>query len=166
MSASSSDKGGFVVCGVKAVRGEASHKPSPRKRQRALALDADTKDFLGFGFKTKKHWFVGCEIFFWYTILNISAIQHLWQLSRCCGTTVTLLWDNRHAVMRQLSHNADSNHACFQGFSCCDASLRHEGCFFSAAGLPKLASEQAGYGEETTGVALASQQGFYWFLLQ
>ena len=51
MSASSSDKGGFAVCGVKAVRGEASHKPSPRKRQRALALDADTKGFLGFGFK-------------------------------------------------------------------------------------------------------------------
>ncbi len=44
--------------------------------------------------------------------------------------------------------------ACFQGFSCCDASLRHEGCFFPVAGLPKLASEQAGYGEETTGVAL------------
>ena len=39
----------------------------------------------------------------------MSAIQHLWQLPRCCGTTVTLLWDNRHAVMRQLSHNADSN---------------------------------------------------------
>ena len=56
--------------------------------------------------------------------------------------------------------------ACFHGFSCCDASLRHEGCFFSVAGLPKFASEQAGYGEETTGVALASQQGFYWFLLQ
>ena len=57
--------------------------------------------------------------------------------------------------------------ACFLGFSCCDAILRHEGCFFSfsVAGLPKLASEQAGYEEETTGVALASQQGFYWFLL-
>jgi hypothetical protein len=38
------------------------------------------------------------------------------------------------------------------------ASLRHEGCFFSAAGLPKLASEQAGGGEETKGTALASQQ--------
>ena len=56
--------------------------------------------------------------------------------------------------------------ACFHGFSCCDASLRHEGCFFSVAGLSKFTSEQAGYGEETTGVALASQQGFYWFLLQ
>ena len=53
MSTSSSDKGGFAVCGVKAVRGEASHKPSPRKRQRALGLDADTKGFLGFGFKNK-----------------------------------------------------------------------------------------------------------------
>ena len=51
VSASSSDKGGFAVCGVKAVRGEASHKPSPHKQQRALALDADTKGFLGFGFK-------------------------------------------------------------------------------------------------------------------
>ena len=30
-------------------------------------------------------------------------------MPRCCGTTVTQLWDNRHAVMRQLSHNADSN---------------------------------------------------------
>ena len=53
--------------------------------------------------------------------------------------------------------------ACFQGFSCCDASLRDEGCFFSGSGLPKLASEQAGGGEETMGAALASQQGFYWF---
>ena len=42
--------------GVKAVRGEASHKPSPRKRQRALGPDADTKGFLGFGYKTKMHW--------------------------------------------------------------------------------------------------------------
>ena len=56
--------------------------------------------------------------------------------------------------------------ACFHGFSCCDAILWHEGCFFSVAGLPKFASEQADYGEETTGVALASLQGFYWFLLQ
>jgi hypothetical protein len=30
--------------------------------------------------------------------------------------------------------------------------------------LPKLASEQAGTGEETKGAALASQQGFSWFL--
>ena len=51
VSASSTDKGGFAVCGVKAVRGEASHKPSPRKRQRVLGLDADTKGFPGFGFK-------------------------------------------------------------------------------------------------------------------
>ena len=56
VSASSSDKGGFAVCGVKAVRGEASHKPSPRKRQRVLGPDDDTKGFLGFGFKTKMHW--------------------------------------------------------------------------------------------------------------
>ena len=40
------------------------------------------------------------------------------------------------------------------------ASLRHEGCFFSVAGLPKLASEQAGNGEETMGTALASASGF------
>ena len=53
--------------------------------------------------------------------------------------------------------------ACFQGFSCCDANLRNEGCFFSGSGLSKLASEQAGAGEETTGAALASQQGLYWF---
>ena len=54
MSASSSDRGGFAVCRVKAVSGEASHKPSPRKRQKALGLDdADTKGFLGFGFKNK-----------------------------------------------------------------------------------------------------------------
>ena len=56
VSASSTDKGGFAVCGVKAVRGEASHKPSPRKRQRVWGPDADTKGFLGFGFKTKMHW--------------------------------------------------------------------------------------------------------------
>ena len=49
----------------------------------------------------------------------------------------------------------------FQGFSCCDASLRNEGCF-----LPKLASGQGGAEEETKGAALASQQGFYLFLLE
>ena len=48
--------------------------------------------------------------------------------------------------------------ACFQGFPCCDASLRNEGCFFSGASLPKLASEQASTEEETKGAALASQQ--------
>ena len=42
-------------------------------------------------------------------------------------------------------------------------SLRHEGCFFSTAGLPKLASEQAGGGEETMGEALASASGFICF---
>ena len=46
--------------------------------------------------------------------------------------------------------------ACFQGFSCCDASLRNEGCFFFGSGLPKLASEQGRAEEETMGVALAS----------
>ena len=56
--------------------------------------------------------------------------------------------------------------ACFQGFSCCDASLRNEGCFFFGSGLPKLASGQGGAEEETKGVALASQQGFYLFLLE
>ena len=53
----------------------------------------------------------------------------------------------------------------FQGFSCCDASLRNEGCFFFGSGLPKLASGQGGAEEETKGAALASQQGFYLFLL-
>ncbi|WP_224168463.1 hypothetical protein [Prevotella lacticifex] len=43
------------------------------------------------------------------------------------------------------------------------ASLRHEGCFFSIAGLPKLASEQVGDGEETMGEALASASGFICF---
>jgi hypothetical protein len=56
--------------------------------------------------------------------------------------------------------------ACIQGFSCCDASLRNEGCFFFGSGLPKLASGQGGAEEETKGVALASQQGFYLFLLE
>ena len=56
--------------------------------------------------------------------------------------------------------------ACFQGFSCCDASLRNEGCFFFGSGSPKLASGQGGAEEETMGVALASQQGFYLFLLE
>jgi len=56
--------------------------------------------------------------------------------------------------------------AYFQSFSCCDASLRYEGCFFFGSGSPKLASEQGGSEEETKGVALASQQGFYLFLLE
>ena len=43
------------------------------------------------------------------------------------------------------------------------ASLRHKGCFFSVAGLPKLASEQVGDGEETMGEALASASGFICF---
>ena len=37
---------------------------------------------------------------------------------------------------------------CFEGFACCDASLRNEGCFFSGDGLPKLASEQGGDGKK------------------
>ena len=49
---------------------------------------------------------------------SVSAIQHLWQLPRCCGTSVTLLWDNRHAVMRQLSHNVDSNHKVLRAVAC------------------------------------------------
>jgi hypothetical protein len=44
------------------------------------------------------------------------------------------------------------------------ASLRHESCFFSVAGLPKLASEQDGDGEETMGETLANASGFIWFL--
>ena len=54
----------------------------------------------------------------------------------------------------------------FQGFSCCEASLRNEGCFFFDSGSPKLASGQGGAEEETKGAALASQQGFYLFLLE
>ena len=52
VSASSSDKGGFAVCGGRR-RLEAKPLTSlhPRKRQRALGLDADTRGFLGFGFK-------------------------------------------------------------------------------------------------------------------
>ena len=50
VSASSSDKGGFAVCGVMAVRGEASHKPSPHKRQRALAPWRWHKGFSWFWF--------------------------------------------------------------------------------------------------------------------
>ncbi|WP_224168475.1 hypothetical protein [Prevotella lacticifex] len=46
------------------------------------------------------------------------------------------------------------------------ASLRHEGCFFSVAGLPKLASEQACDGEETMGEALANASGYIRFLSQ
>jgi hypothetical protein len=41
------------------------------------------------------------------------------------------------------------------------ASLRHEGCFFSIAGLPKLASEQVGDGEETMGTAHCKRKRFY-----
>ena len=53
--ASSSDGGGFAVWWVMAVRGVASHKPSSNKWQRALALDAGAKGFLGFGYKTNNH---------------------------------------------------------------------------------------------------------------
>ena len=56
--------------------------------------------------------------------------------------------------------------ACFYGFPCCDASLRYEGCFFSGAGLPKLASKQAGTEEETKGAALASQQGVFFVFVK
>ena len=53
--------------------------------------------------------------------------------------------------------------ACFYGFSCCDASLRYEGCCFSVVGLPKLASKHADNSEATKGAAIASQQVFCWF---
>ena len=53
--------------------------------------------------------------------------------------------------------------ACFYGFSCCDASLRNEGCCFSVVGLPKLASKHADNREATKGAAIASQQVFCWF---
>ena len=57
----------------------------------------------------------------------------------------------------------DTALACFYGFSCCDASLRHEGCCFSVVGLPKLASKHADTREATKGAAIASQQVFCWF---
>ena len=60
-------------------------------------------------------------------------------------------------------HSADTALACFYGFSCCDASLRHEGCCFSVVGLPKLASKHADNREATKGAAIASQQVFCWF---
>ena len=60
-------------------------------------------------------------------------------------------------------HSADTALACFYGFSCCDASLRNEGCCFSVVGLPKLASKHADNREATKGAAIASQQGFCWF---
>ena len=53
--------------------------------------------------------------------------------------------------------------ACFYGFSCCDASLRNEGCCFSVVVLPKLASKHADNRETTKGAAIASQQVFCWF---
>ena len=46
-----------------------SRKPSPRKRQRALGHDADTKGFLGFGFKTKTHWI--CRVRRYYLVHHI-----------------------------------------------------------------------------------------------
>jgi hypothetical protein len=73
VSASLSDRGGFAGCWVMAVRGVASHKPSPGKRQRALALDAGTKGFIGFGYKTKTTGFIGCAGFgqiFIYQLFN------------------------------------------------------------------------------------------------
>ena len=57
----------------------------------------------------------------------------------------------------------DTALACFYGFSCCDASLRHEGCCFSVVGLPKLASKHADTREATKGAAIESQQVFCWF---
>ena len=54
--------------------------------------------------------------------------------------------------------------ACFYGFSCCDASLRHEGCCFSVVGLPKLASKHADNREATKGAAiLHHSKGFAGF---
>ena len=41
------------------------------------------------------------------------------------------------------------------------ASLRHEGCFFSVVGLPKLASEQVDNGEGTMGTAHCKHKRFY-----
>lgn len=43
------------------------------------------------------------------------------------------------------------------------ASLRYEGCFFYGAGLPKLASEQDGTGEETEGRSPGKRKGFISF---
>ena len=53
MPVSRSDEGGSPGEGVMAVRGEASHKPSSPSPGRGAALDAGTKGFLGFGYKTK-----------------------------------------------------------------------------------------------------------------
>ena len=79
VSASLSDRGGFAICWVMAGRGVASHKPSAGKRQRALALDAGTKGFIGFGYKTKSTGFVGCAVVF-----DISATPQGGSALICC----------------------------------------------------------------------------------
>ena len=48
VSAPRTDEGGAAICGMGAERGEASHKPSSHKWQRAIALGADAKGFIGF----------------------------------------------------------------------------------------------------------------------
>ena len=82
VSAALSDTGGFVICWVMAVRGVASHKPSAGKRQRALALDAGTKGFIGFGYKTKSTGFIGCAVFKVFLCVSV-IIRHrrIWPLT-------------------------------------------------------------------------------------
>ena len=48
MAAARFDVGESDICGLRAMRGKASHKPSIRKWQRAQALGADTKRFSRF----------------------------------------------------------------------------------------------------------------------
>ena len=52
VSAPRSDGGGSVIWALRAVRGPASHKNSKPKWQRAKALGADSKGFIGFGHKS------------------------------------------------------------------------------------------------------------------
>ena len=51
VSAPRFDEEESAICGLRAVRGEASHKPPTRKWQWALALGADTKRFSWFWLK-------------------------------------------------------------------------------------------------------------------
>ena len=60
MSASSSDKGGFAVCWVMAVRGVASHKPSSSNGKGRWPLTLAQRVFLVLVTKLITTGFVGC----------------------------------------------------------------------------------------------------------
>ena len=86
-----------------------------------------------------------------------------WKMCLFLILVVVILLVHSSAMPEKVVIRSDTALACFYGFSCCDASLRNEGCCFSVVGLPKLASKHADNREATKGAAIASQQVFCWF---